>query len=184
MAEDVAHCVTHDPHRERVESILVAYAEALGPDFSGYRNHVLRVLGCYAALGGEPSEQLVIAAAFHDLGIWAAATFDYLAPSVALALEHLASSGLADHAAEVEAVIVNHHKLRRYRGPFERTVELFRRADLIDVSLGLIRFGVVRQEVRAVRASLGNAGFHRRLLELTMREFVRHPLRPLPMIRW
>ncbi len=177
MQDGIAHLLT-------AENILKTHAEELGTDMAAYRNHVMRVLRFFRLLGGDCTEQLVIAAAFHDLGIWTAGTFDYLEPSIALAESYLEASNLTEHAQEVTAVIVNHHKLRPYRGPFEDSVERFRQADLVDVSLGLIRFGLTREDVRSIRSALPNAGFHRRLADLSVRQFFRHPLHPLPMMRW
>ena len=94
------------------------------------------------------------------------------------------SEGHAGWLPEVQTIIEQHHKLTRYRGPFERAVETFRRADLVDVSLGLVRFGLPPSQVRAVRKAFPNAWFHRRLLVLTARQFLRDPLRPLPMMLW
>jgi hypothetical protein len=170
-------------HVQVAEDILEAHAGALGKDLTAYKNHVMRVLRFFRLLGGDCTEHVVIAASFHDLGIWTAGTFDYLEPSVLLAEKYLEATDRSDHVDEVTAVIVNHHKLRPYRGPFEDSVERFRRADLADVSLGLIRSGLTRAEVRSVRSQLPNSGFHRRLFDLTLRQFLRHPLHPLPMVR-
>ena len=170
-----------------VDDILASHKEALGPDHSGYRNHVTRVLQFLFAMAPElrTSEQpVLIAAAFHDLGIWTARTFDYLAPSSLLAYEYLTAHGLEPLRQEVDLIIQQHHKLRSYRGPFSPSVEAFRRADLVDVSLGIIRFGLAPQFVQSVRAALPNAHFHARLLAFTGRQFLRTPLRPLPMVRW
>jgi predicted metal-dependent HD superfamily phosphohydrolase len=169
-----------------IAAILERYSADLGPDRLGYTNHVLRVANFFRGLSGADTcpEHVLIAAAFHDLGIWTAGTFDYLDPSVKLARVYLDDAGRSDVADEVEAMIVQHHKLRPYRGPFAATVEQFRRADLVDVSLGIVRFGLPRGFVRSVCSALPDAGFHRRLIELGARQFVREPLRPLPMLRW
>lgn len=170
-----------------VDDILASHEEALGPDLPGYRNHVTRVLHFLFALAPElrASEQpVLIAAAFHDLGIWTARTFDYLAPSSVLAHDYLAAQGLDPLRQEVDLIIQQHHKLRPYRGPFSLSVEAFRRADLVDVSLGLIRFGLTPRFVRSVRAALPNAHFHARLLAFTGQQLLRTPCRPLPMVRW
>ena len=170
-----------------VDEVIEQFADVLGHDRVPYRNHVTRILNYFQFLaptdGGCP-HQVLVAAAFHDLGIWSARTFDYLEPSVGLAREYLASANLQHLVSEVEAIIVWHHKLSRYRGEFASTVETFRRADLVDLSLGMIRFGVSATFVRAVKGSLPNAGFHRRLAALTARQVLRSPLRPLPMMRW
>jgi len=170
-----------------VDALLGPFADALGRDFPGYRYHVTRVLNFLFALApqlGEAPEPVLIAAAFHDLGIWTDGTFDYLGPSRRLAREYLAARNLAHLAPEVDAVIAHHHKVRPYRGPFALSVEAFRRADLVDVSLGLIRSGIDAPYIRAVRSALPNAGFHARLAALTARQFLRTPLRPLPMVQW
>jgi HD superfamily phosphodiesterase len=112
-----------------VEEVLDNHAPELGHDLTAYRNHVYRVVNLSVAIVGDTRielEKIAIAAVFHDLGIWTNKTFDYIAPSVALAREHLA----------------------------------------------------------AVVATWPNAGFHRRLLELTIDRFLKHPLTPLPMVKW
>lgn len=92
---------------------------------------------------------------------------------------------LAPHASvlggEVAALIREHHKMGVYRGPFATTVETFRRADYVDVSLGILRFGLPWSFVREVQAAHPDAGFHWRLATLTAAQFLRSPLRPLPM---
>ena len=169
-----------------VDELLAPFTPALGPDFLGYRNHVQRVLNHYQALSGgaRPPDTVLLAAPFHDLGIWTAGTFDYLAPSVQLAQAHLAAQQLEQHGPEVEALINEHHKLRRYRGPHEARVECYRRADLVDVSLGVVRFGLPMAHLHAVRVAFPDAGFHWRLATLTARQLLRTPLRPLPMLHW
>jgi hypothetical protein len=170
-----------------VDEVIERFGSALGRDQRAYHNHVRRIVNYYQCLAGVEDEclqQVLIAAAFHDLGIWTARSFDYLAPSVRLAQEYLSGAGLVHLSREVEAIIVWHHKLSRHHGEFASTVERFRRADLVDVSLGVIRFGVPRPFVRAVKRAFPNAGFHWRLVELTGRQLLRDPLRPLPMVRW
>jgi hypothetical protein len=169
-----------------VDEILRPYAPLLRGDFDGYRNHVHRVLHHYQALSGGAAvpEVVLLAAPHHDLGIWTDRSFDYLAPSVRLALADLAARGLSDLGAEVRLLISEHHKLLGYRGPYERTVELYRRADWVDVSLGLLRFGLSMNHLRAVRAAFPDAGFHARLAVLTARQCLRTPWRPLPMMHW
>ncbi len=170
-----------------VEELIAGFAPALGGDLAAYRNHVCRVLNYYVALrppANELPEAVMIAATFHDLGIWTARTFDYLEPSVRLAQAHLAGLGREHLAPEVALLITEHHKLRPYTGAYAATVEAFRRADLVDLSLGLVRSGLPTSFVHAVKATFPNAGFHRRLLQLTARQFLHTPWRPLPMLRW
>src|SRR5262249_47064494 len=120
-----------------IEEVLGVHASELGHDFIAYRNHLYRVVNlCLAIVGDSPVEleKLAVAAVFHDLGIWTNHTFDYIAPSVALARKHLASRGMADWIPEIEAMIVNHHKVTSSRADQSSLVESFRRADWIDVS--------------------------------------------------
>jgi predicted metal-dependent HD superfamily phosphohydrolase len=176
-----------ETHIPRVEEILGPWRDAVGADYPGYRNHVYRVIHFALTLGGlagSEKEKVVVAACFHDLEIWSDRTFDYLAPSVALARAYLDEHGLAAWAPEIEAMIDQHHKLRRVRNPDRPLVETFRRADLVDVSLGAVRFGLPRGYVREVRRRFPDAGFHRTLLRLAAGRFRRHPTDPLPMLRW
>ncbi|MEW5809072.1 MAG: phosphohydrolase [Actinomycetota bacterium] len=178
-----------------IDRRLAPWLPHLGADHTAYRNHVLRVLAFCDALhaasplaAGEPApsttEAYLTAAAFHDLGIWSAGTFDYLAPSVALARTWLHEHDCAeDLPAPVTAMIQQHHKLRSAGSP-STPVEIFRRADVTDVSLGGVRFGVPRAHYRAVCREWPNAGFHRRLVTLTIARARRHPGSPLPMVKW
>jgi hypothetical protein len=63
-------------------------------------------------------------------------------------------------------------------------VESFRRTDWIDVSLRLRRFGLPRTFIATVVTTWPSAGFHRRLVQLTIDRFWKHPLTPLPMVKW
>ncbi|MBK9442389.1 MAG: hypothetical protein IPN53_14240 [Comamonadaceae bacterium] len=74
--------------------------------------------------------------------------------------------------------------MRTYSGPCEASVDTFRRADLVDLSLGLIRAGLNPAFIQAVRAQFPNAHFHARLVAFTGRQLLRTPLNPLPMMRW
>jgi HD domain len=168
-----------------LDEVLEAHAGELGRDSTAYRNHTYRVVNLCAALSPgepEPLEKIAVAAAFHDLGIWTAGTFDYLEPSVRAAAAHLARAGRAEWTPEVTAAIRDHHKITAYRGP-HRLVEPFRRADWVDVTRGLRRFGLPRSVLREVFAAWPDAGFHRRLLQLGLRRLRTHPLNPLPMVR-
>ncbi len=169
-----------------VDEVLRSYSAQLGSDYAAYKNHVYRVLNfCAAQSSPDPVslEKIAIAAVFHDLGIWSDGTFDYLPPSIRLATAYLHRTGRAEWTAEIEAMILEHHKISRYRGNSGPLVESFRRADWIDVSLGLRRFGLARSVVAPVFSEWSNEGFHRRLIELSVRRARTNPTAPLPMIR-
>ena len=169
-----------------LDELLQHHASALGDDFTAYRNHTYRVINFCSELSTDDPvslEKMVIAAAFHDLGIWTDKTFDYLPPSERLAKAYLAKRGNAEWAPEISAMIHEHHKITRYRPNPDWLVEAFRKADLVDVSRGIITFGLPRKFVGEVLSTFPNAGFHKRLIQLSFRRLLSHPLSPLPMYR-
>lgn len=169
-----------------LDEILAAHATSLGGDARAYRNHAFRVANlCFALRPGDEAQlvKTAVAAAFHDLGIWTDKTFDYLEPSKRLAMAQLARSGRDEWSLEISEMILQHHKIRRYRGNDEWLVEPFRRADLIDVTQGVIRFGLPRELVRDLYELWPTEGFHKRLVHFELERLRTHPLSPLPMVR-
>jgi hypothetical protein len=170
-----------------LDEILTPWQECIGADFEGYRNHVSRMLNfCFAmrACSDEERRKLIIAGAFHDIGIWSDSTVDYLPPSIAHAKRYLTEHGLTGWIPEIELIIDLHHKMRPYRGGASPLIEIFRRADLADFSLGMIKGGVPGAIVRSAKAAYPNAGFHKRLMRLAGGWFRKHPLSPPPFVKW
>lgn len=151
----------------------------------GYRQHIHRIVALCFLMDATPDNhpKYVLAAVFHDLGIWVQNTFDYLGPSIALLRDYLAECGKPEWTDELALMIAMHHKRSPYTGVFERTVETFRRADWIDVTLGLKSYGIPRGEIRAIRHSAPNRGFHLFLAMEAIQWFLQHPTNPLPMFR-
>jgi HD domain len=169
-----------------LDKVLEAHTVELGGDFTAYRNHTYRVVNlCVALSAGDLAqlEKIATAAAFHDLGIWTDRTFDYLRPSVRLACAHLISTGRGEWASEITEMILEHHKISPYRGRRHRLVELLRRADWVDVSKGLITFGLPRKLLKEIFSTWPSAGFHKRLVRLELDRLRTHPWNPLPMVR-
>jgi len=169
-----------------VDRLLETWEGPLGRDFLAYRNHAYRVLNFAAALSGarrEELEKLAVAAAFHDVGIWLDATFDYLEPSVRRAQEFLVASDHAEWVPVVGEIIREHHKVLPWHGPGADLVEAFRRADWLDVCLFCLPTRLERRFLQEVRGAFPRSGFHRRLVELTWWWAKQHPFRPLPMFR-
>jgi hypothetical protein len=170
-----------------LERALAPWREVIGDQYLGYRNHVYRMAHFSFALLGEPTgeerRKVLVAGAFHDIGIWTADTVDYIDPSVPPALDYLDQNGLAAWSDEVETMIREHHKVRSYRGPYP-LVEVFRRGDLADFSLGVVRSGIPKRYVGAVQSAFPNAGFHAFLVRRLAGWVARHPLNPLPMMKW
>lgn len=169
-----------------VEEILVGFAGIIGLDLPGYRNHVYRVINLCLSLGAfskVEKEKIQIAACFHDIGIWTAATLDYLAPSEADAAAYLRARGLEEWNSEIAEMIEMHHALRSRADSPHALVEPFRRADIADFSLGVVPMGIDRAVIAAVKAAFPNAGFHKRLAQLGSKWLLKHPFNPLPMFR-
>jgi hypothetical protein len=117
------------------------------------------------------------------MAIWTDGTFDYLQPSVTLATNYLVHSGRETWTTEISAMILEHHKISRYRGNPSWLVESFRRADWVDVTRGLITFGLPQSLLHAIFSTWPSAGFHKRLVQLELTRLRTHPLNPLPMVR-
>jgi hypothetical protein len=164
-----------------IDGVLDQYLGALGSHLGAYRNHVYRSLTYHQLmLGGPVPATAALAWAVHDLGVWTANTFDYLSPSADLATMHAAEFGITD-IDEVRTMVTEHHKLRRTGN---RMTDAFRAADLVDVSRGLLGGRIGRAHVDAVVDALPYLGFHALLARGLTRHAVRHPTRPLPMLRW
>ena len=168
-----------------IESLLNSFREALNKDYEKYRNHVYRVfLNCLLMDTDKSNEEkYAIAAVYHDIGIWTKHTIDYLAPSISEAIVYLNDNGKTMWAEEIETMIYWHHKTKKYTGLHPVTTEIFRKADWIDVSLGVIKYGVDRKMIKMNRKQFPNKGFHFFLLKKIAKNFFRHPLRPLPMFK-
>ena len=172
---------------DRIDGILSAWEPIIGDDYAGYRNHVVRMTTfCLMLKSCNPEEQekIEIAACFHDIGLWTDSTMDYLKASVPPAIKYLEDRGLGDWSEEISQMILEHHKIRRVVDAASPLVELFRRGDLVDFSLGSIKLGLAGSSVKQVKAEFPNAGFHKMLAKRTASWLPRHPLNPLPMMKW
>ncbi len=169
-----------------IDHILQKYKKVIGEDFEAYRNHVYRIFNFISLLDPDfkqNQDTYAIAAAFHDLGIWTHDTFDYLEPTTGLAKKYLLEENLERQEEEIIQMINMHHKMSRYTGPFTKTVETFRRADWIDVSMGLMKFGLSAQKHNEIKKAIPYRGFHRFLLQQAIKRFLKHPFDPLPMFK-
>jgi len=135
--------------------------------YDGYKAHVYRVANFARALtppGPDRDDKLAIAAAFHDLAAFD--TVDYLVPSIAAQDAWLQETGRENWSDELALIVAEHHRLSRYgpTRPHAALVEAFRRADLVDVSQGLIRFGIRASYVNEVRATFDAGVFFKRVI--------------------
>lgn len=110
---------------------------------------------------------------------------DYLAPSVKEAMNCLDGQHLGAWREEIALMISEHHKIRPAHCPEYPLVEVFRQADLVDFSLGMIKQGIPSEFVQAVRKAIPNAGFHRNLARLAWHRLRTEPFKnPAPMVKW
>jgi hypothetical protein len=176
-----------EEHIPLIDEILDNWKTVIGRDYPGYRNHVYRMVNfCFALQDCTSDERhkVIIAGCLHDLGIWANDTFDYLSPSVVLAKTFLQQNGLTHWSREIELMIDLHHKLRPYRDARYPLVEVFRKGDLVDFSLGLVKCGLPAAYVKSVQRRIPDAGFHKRLVQLELGWFPKHPFNPIPVLKW
>ena len=168
-----------------IEELLDRFKPVMADDYKKYKHHVYRVfLNCLLIDNDKNNEdKYAIAAVFHDIGIWTDHTIDYLEPSIEQLKTYLLQSGKYEWTEELSLMIYWHHKTKTYKGKFETTVESFRKADWIDVSLGTITYGIDRKKIKANRKLLPNEGFHWFLIKKIFKNFFRHPLKPLPMFK-
>lgn len=174
-------------HIRLFDEIFDRLRGSLGNDLEAYRNHALRVAAFSLQMfpGTEEEQyQVVIASCFHDAGIWPGNSLDYLAPSAALARKYLTEARLESWIPLVERMIIQHHKVRPADEKEHPLVEIFRKADLVDVTLGIVKGSLQADAVRRVRAEYPNCGFHQRLVKLAARWILRNPTRPFPFLRW
>ena len=170
---------------EIIDNVLDSFRADLGKDFEQYRNHVYRVynLAIIRLTSEDDIRTMSIAAAYHDLGIWTGHTFDYLKPSISLAGKYCLLNGI-DQVTQlnIETITNEHHKLSRIAN--NDPAEIFRQADLADLTLGWRRHGMDRDRIRELKRTFPNRGFHLNLGKLFLKNLFVNPLRPLPMYKW
>ena len=154
------------------DEILDSHRHCARGDESGwaaYRAHVYRVINFARALSPtapDLDDKLAIAAAFHDIAVFD--TLDYLVPSITAQDRWLQRTGRQAWSEELAVVVAEHHRLTRYGAdrPHAALAEAMRRADLIDVSQGVIRFGLPKTYVREVRRCFDASEFFTRVIPL------------------
>jgi hypothetical protein len=156
----------------RVDRLLEPHRAALGADYDGYRNHILRTLS-YAYHWKKGQRKVMEAAlVYHDLALWTDKRLDYIQPSVALMRAELGASRTSDGEREytdeeldvAEAIILQHHKLTPYAGPHAVVVNAVRKADWLDATRGLVRADMPADNIALVKQELPPAGFYSSLL--------------------
>jgi hypothetical protein len=155
-----------------VEEILESHRHRANGDdagFDAYKAHAYRVVNFARALTPDTTDRddkLAIAVAFHDLAAFD--TLDYLVPSIEAQDAWLASTGREAWSSELALMVAQHHRMTTYGPPRPHAplVEAVRRADLVDVSQGLVRFGLPMAYVKEVRASFDASVYFKRVIPM------------------
>ena len=147
---------------------LAALREAAGETGGPMERHGLRVflIADRLATAGELTvdrEVLLIAGLLHDVGLYDAASHGgvYVKEGAEFTAELLRKQGWEEERIKLcFDAIERHHELRTQwdRGT---EVELIRRADLIDVSSGLVRFGLSREWLKDLFEAVSRDGTYR-----------------------
>jgi hypothetical protein len=172
------------------QDALARLRRATGSANGPMERHCLRVRHIAAELGRRrgwelDGELVTVAAILHDIGIYPAASRGgvYTADGAALAREMLAVHGWSAERTELCAEAIDrHHDLRSQR---ERggEVEAIRLADLVDVSGGLLRFGLDRRWLKALSHDVPRRGLAGELARVVGRALRERPL-TVPRIFW
>lgn len=75
-----------------------------------------------------------------------------------------------------------HHGIGSQAAESSALMEVFRRADIADVSLGIVCMGISKGLIFQRKRVFPKAGFHLRLLHLGGKRFISHPFNPLPRL--
>jgi hypothetical protein len=175
--------------RSPVESLALSrLRQATGVIDGPMERHCLRCRQIAARLAGSrgwviDGEVLTVAAILHDIGLYPGVATDaaYTADGASLARTMLPEFGWgADRVQLCADAIDRHHDLRRQlaRGA---EVEALRLADLIDLSGGIIRFGLGRDGLRQLFAEIPRRGLYGELAREVGRAVKQRPL-TLPRI--
>lgn len=176
-----------EEHIPLLEELLSGWEDIMGAEYEGYKNHVYRVINFCLFLRKcteEEREKIIIAGAFHDIGIWIENTVDYIPPSLPPAMEYLKNRNLENWSQEIKLMISEHHKITEYQDTNYPLVEIFRRGDLVDFSFGIIKFSIPDAYIKEVKAKFPNSDFHKNLGKRAGKWFLKHPFNPAPMIKW
>jgi HD domain len=134
--------------------------------------------------GEEADHELLLCAAFlHDVGLYPSVKSHgaYVTDGRRLAEHTLERFGWPPERLRRCLDAIEQHHATRSRWSYGLEVELMRRADLIDLSAGLIAFGLDRWWVRGLVRDIPRNGFHRFLVRETWRMARERPL-SLPRI--
>ncbi len=171
-------------HNETFEQIFQEHNEVIGKDLERYRGHCYRLLNYinYWKLTEEELKLCEVAIPFHDIGIWTSKTMNYLDPSFEAAKKYVRKNNLNIDEAILENMIVSHHKISTIKN--NSMAEKLRKADLIDLTFGAIRFGIPQKKMRSISEAFPNHGFQKNIYGKVFSHAIRHLGNPFPMLKF
>eukprot|EP00484_Ammonia_sp_Unknown_P026316 CAMPEP_0197024652 /NCGR_PEP_ID=MMETSP1384-20130603/5156_1 /TAXON_ID=29189 /ORGANISM="Ammonia sp." /LENGTH=252 /DNA_ID=CAMNT_0042453069 /DNA_START=30 /DNA_END=788 /DNA_ORIENTATION=+ len=145
-----------------LDQVIEPYNELIGEQMEPYKNHLKRVINYALLLHPQCTEdelkRLQIAAVFHDIGLWTEPNLSHPAPSCEEAKKYLKAHELESWSAgDIEQMILDHHNLTPCSVPL---AEVFRKSDWIDISFGMRRFGLHKEDVQLIMDTFPNLDFH------------------------
>jgi hypothetical protein len=157
--------------------------ELSGETEGSMERHCARVLAIAVELGRRRGleldrELLGCAAWLHDAGLYegAASAAAYVTDGRRLVAEVLAPFSWPAERLRVCGDAVERHHALRAQWKLGPEVELLRRADLVDVSAGVVSYGLERSWLKDLFARVPRDGFFRGLLPLLGRTLRDRPL--------
>lgn len=165
------------------QAALAAVREATGESGGPMERHGLRVFLIAAEMASlrdldVDREVLLVAGFLHDLGLYDLASRGgvYVSDSADFAAELLAPHAWSEERTRLcRDAIERHHELRSQWSAGDE-VELIRRADLVDVSAGLVTRGVSRPWLRELFTAVPRDGTYGEVARM-----VGHALRERPL---
>jgi len=169
---------------ESFEIIFDKFKDLLGNNAMGYRGHCYRVLNYmhYLKLSEQDMEIVAVAIPFHDIGVWSHNTMDYLEVSFLEARKYIRMNKLTVDEEQIETLILDHHTIRSLKD--RDLAEKMRKADLVDLSFGLIHFNIPSTFIRSVHKSFPYQGFQKNIYGKVIRYAFQNPKKPFPMLKF
>jgi hypothetical protein len=178
--------VSTQPEIDALNRLRGATGQVDGP----MERHCLRARHIAARFAADrrwviDGEVLTVAAILHDIGLYpsVATQRSYTEDGAALAREMLAGYGWTPLRIELCAEAIDRHHDLRTQLVAGLEAEALRRADLIDVSGGLLRFGVARGWLRGLFTQVPRRGLYREIGREVRRALRERP-GSLPRIFW
>ena len=184
--EDFDQLAVTPAERDALDRLRTATAENDGP----MERHCLRARHIAAEIARRrgwqiDGEVLTVAAILHDIGLYPAVSRGgvYTADGAALAREMLPGYNWNPERIERCAVAIDHHHELRNQLTLGPEVEALRLADLVELSGGLLTFGLDRRWLSGLNRAVPRDGLLGELVREVGRALRERPL-TMPQIFW